>query len=71
MTIKLIILTVVTLLIAIVALIQPQQERDWPLGALAAGILALGYYLAVQQVLQRELESPLRLIERLTQWILR
>jgi hypothetical protein len=69
-TIKLIILTMVTLVIAVITLAQPWRERDWGLGALAASILAGGYTLAFLLVKSRELPSPIRVIERLTQAII-
>lgn len=59
-----------TLLVGCAALAQPWRERDWGQGALAASLLAIGYTLAFLLVKSKEIPSPIRVIERLTQGII-
>jgi len=70
MLIEVAILTMVTAVVAVIALVQPWRERDWALGALAMGVLVPGFVIAVLLTLQYEVPSPLVLVRGLTQAIL-
>ncbi len=66
MTSALVSLSLVTLLVAVAAAAEPVRDRDWKRLALIGILLGVGYGLAYQLVLGREIASPIRWIEGLT-----